>query len=390
VGFERFVPARAARSGVTDWSLALAVIAVGEFSILSGHTTEGPRGLTAAVALVVGVGLAFRRRAPLEAATVAMCAWLIQAVAGRSPSALWEIVPLLVYPYSVAAHENRRRALIGGAILLAGLWAIVALDPTAHTTTDRLFSAPLFVGASWLAGRGVRRFWSQARELDQLNRELEGRREMDLLAATREERARIARELHDVVAHSLSVIVVQAGAAELMLAQDPQRAAEPLASIRQTGKGALGEMRRLLGVLRTDPDGLALSPQPGVGGLPGLVEQMRDAGLDVRLSPLNELPELPPGPDLVTFRVVQEALTNTLKHAGKVRADVALRAADDVLEIDISDCGRTARRNGAGGHGLIGMRERVALYGGSVSAGPLPSGGWRVHAKLPLQTDSSA
>jgi signal transduction histidine kinase len=201
-----------------DWLLAAAVFVVGEFSILSGHTNEGPRGLTGVVAAVVCAALAVRRRHPLAAAVVAMTAWLVQAVAAQSPAATWELVPLFAFPYSIAAFQNHDRAIIGGLLWLIGLWTVILLDPTAHTVSDRVFTAPLFTVLPWLAGRGVRRFWAQARDLDKLNLELEQRREHDLLTATQEERARIARELHDVVAHSLSVMVVQAGAAEEMLA----------------------------------------------------------------------------------------------------------------------------------------------------------------------------
>ena len=377
------------RARALDTALAAGVLIVGEFSILSGHTSEGPRGLTAVVALVVCACLLFRREYAVEAAIVAMAAWLVQAIAGESPNALWEIVPLVVFPYSIAAFEDRRRAVIGAVIWLAGLWTVVLLDPTAHTASDRVFTPLVFTFAPWAAGLAARRFASQADRLSELNTELERRREHDVLTATQEERARIARELHDVVAHSLSVMVVQAGAAEEVLAVDPERAAEPLRAIRSTGKNALGEMRRLLGVLRID-DKPSFEPQPGLGNLPELVAQMRSVGLDVELETSATLPALAPGPDLIAYRIVQEALTNTLKHAGTVPARVALSADDRVLVLDIADEGDRAAANGDPGHGLIGMRERVALYGGSVSAGPRSDApyGWRVHAELPLEPDT--
>ena len=184
-------------------------------------------------------------------------------------------------------------------------------------------------------------------------------------------------------------MVVQAGAAEEMLAHDPAKAVEPLAAIRQTGKNALGEMRRLLGVLRADPDSPTLAPQPGLGDLPELVEQMRGAGLDVRLGPLDELPSLPPGPDLVAYRIVQEALTNTLKHAGKVESAIAVEVRGQRLAIDVSDTGTAARPNGSAGHGLIGMRERLRVHGGELDAGPQPGGGFLVVARLPLEPEKA-
>jgi signal transduction histidine kinase len=381
-------PIRRLDPALMDAALAVALTAISQVSIWTGTTNEGPKAITVPVALIGTVGLAWRRRAPALVAGVTLAAWLVQAIAARSPSSTWELVVLLIYAYSVSAYQPRRAAVLTGIPLLAALWAVVLLDPTQEGSGD-LFTAPVLFGLPWLAGLVVRHYSRQARELDELNVELEQRREADVLAATRDERARIARELHDVVAHSLSVMVVQAGAAEELLASDPARASEPLAAIRQTGKGALNEMRRLLGVLRTDDDGLALSPQPGLGDLPRLVEQMRAAGLDARLAGNDELPQLPPGPDLVAYRVVQEALTNVLKHAGKVSVEVRVGLASGVLDLEVTDHGAGARpkRGRPNGHGLIGMRERAALYGGSVSAGPVNGGGWRVHARLPVDAE---
>jgi signal transduction histidine kinase len=367
---------------VLDIGIALGLTVVSQLSIWLGNTNEGPRAITVPVALVGTIGLVWRRTHPLVVTGSLLAAWLLQAVAARSPSSTWELVVLLLYAYSVAAYQPRRGALVGGLGMLVCLWVVVLLDPTQEGSGD-WFTAPVLVGLPWLAGRLVRRHSAQARELETLNVELERRREEDMLAAQSEERARIARELHDVVAHSLSVMVVQAGAAEEVLAANPEAAAEPLAAIRRTGKSALVEMRRLLGVLKTDSDGLALVPQPGLHDLARVVEQVRAAGVDAHLTVDDELPDLAPGPDLAVYRVVQEALTNVLKHAGKVRADVRLAYADGVIDIDIVDRGTVPRpaANGAG-HGLIGMRERAALYGGTVSAGPVDGGGWRVHARL--------
>src|SRR4051794_11075571 len=273
-----------------DLGLAGGVLVVGEFSILAGYTHEGPRAFNGAVVLVVCVALALRRRHAVPAAIVAIAAWLLQSIFARSPSALWEIVPLLVFPYSIAAFEDRPRALVGGFIWLVTLWAVVLMDPTSDSTNDQIFTPLVFTLVPFGAGLAARRFWAQATELQAVNVELEERRERDVQAATAEERSRIARELHDVVAHSLSVIVVQAGAAEEMLARDPARAAEPLQAIRRTGKSALAEMRRLLGVLREENVALALAPQPGLGELPALVAQMGAAGLDVRLEAPEPLP----------------------------------------------------------------------------------------------------
>jgi signal transduction histidine kinase len=375
---------------VVDLVIALALAVAGQASIWAGTTDEGPKAITVPIAIVVTLGLAVRRRSPMAVAAVVAVGWLVQAIAARSPSAVWELIVLLLCAYSLAAHQDRRAAALSGAALLVVIWVVALLDPTQEGSGD-LFTAPVLVGLPWLAGRAARRYSAQAHELGSLNAELERRRKEDLLVAARDERARIARELHDIIAHSLSVMVVQAGAAEQVLAHDPERAAEPLAAIRHTGKGALLEMRRLLGVLRTDADGLALAPQPGVRDLPQLVEQMRAAGLDATLTVERVAPPLAIGADLAAYRIVQEALTNVLKHAGKVAVDVHVRVADGMLDIDVTDRGGPprSRANGAG-HGLVGMHERAALYGGSVTAGPTDASGWRVRARLPVAPEAGA
>jgi signal transduction histidine kinase len=199
-----------------------------------------------------------------------------------------------------------------------------------------------------------------------------------------EERGRIARELHDVVAHSVSVMVVQAQAGPRLLGE-PEQARGAFRSIEASGREALVELRRLLGILRTGDEHLAIGPQPGLGSLQSLVEQMREAGLPVELRVEGEPLQLPPGVDLSAYRIVQEALTNTLKHAGQAEAEVVVRYGASELELEVVDngSGGAASVNGPG-HGLIGMRERVALYGGELVTGTRNSGGYAVRARLPL------
>jgi len=187
-----------------------------------------------------------------------------------------------------------------------------------------------------------------------------------------------------VVAHGVGVMTVQAGAARLLLEDDPARAREPLLAVKQAGRQALGELRRLLGILRRDEREPALRPQPGVADLEELVAQAGHAGLPVELVIEGTPMLLPAGLDLAVYRIVQEALTNTRKHAGPARASVAVRYGPDALDLQIIDDGR-AGANGAGGHGLIGMRERVALYGGRLDTGPGPDGGFTIHAHLPVE-----
>jgi signal transduction histidine kinase len=212
---------------------------------------------------------------------------------------------------------------------------------------------------------------------------LEEEREERERVAVAEERRRIARDLHDVVAHGVGVMTVQAGAARLLLEDDPARAREPLLAVEQAGRQALAELRRLLGILRRDERDSGLRPQPGLADLDELVAQARRAGLPVELVVEGAPVALPAGVDLAAYRIVQEGLTNTHKHAGPARAGVAVRYEPDALELEITDDGR-AGANGGGGHGLVGMRERVALYGGRLEAGPRPKGGFTIHAHLPL------
>jgi len=208
-------------------------------------------------------------------------------------------------------------------------------------------------------------------------------------AAVAEERRRIARDLHDVVAHSVSVMTVQAGAARLLLDEEPKRAREPLLAVEETGRQALGEMRRLLGILRRAEGKAALAPQPGLARLDDLVAQARAGGLPVELTVEGERAALPPGVDLAAYRIVQEALTNARKHGGPARAHVALRYGREALELEVTNDGGASANDGSGGHGLVGMRERVALYGGELEAGPRASGGYAVRARLPVEAASA-
>jgi signal transduction histidine kinase len=228
----------------------------------------------------------------------------------------------------------------------------------------------------------ARAFVERSRHADRLEERAAGLERAHAEAVARE-RATIARELHDVIAHSVSVMTVQAGAARLLLDEDPPRARDSLVAVEETGRQALGEMRRLLGILRGDEHEADLAPQPGIAEIEPLVQQVRAAGLPVDLVVEGEPTPLSPGVDLVAYRVVQEALTNALKHGGAARAQVSICYRATALELAVTNNG-AARMNGRGGHGLIGMRERVALYGGEFEAGPRAEGGYVVRASLPL------
>jgi signal transduction histidine kinase len=204
-------------------------------------------------------------------------------------------------------------------------------------------------------------------------------------AAVAGERARIARELHDVIAHSVSVMTVQAGAARLLLDGDPHRAAEPLLAVEETDRQALAEMRRLLGVLRDDAGEPELVPQAGLKDLPMLATTIREAGLEVAMTVEGPQRPLPAGVELAAYRILQEALTNTLKHARAARAQVTVRYEPGCVLLEVRDDGRMPPGDGQG-HGLLRMRERAALYGGELDAGPTPNGGFAVRARLPVES----
>jgi signal transduction histidine kinase len=339
---------------------------------------HGGGQLSAAVTLSAMTGaLALRRRAPLAVIVVVVGAFVVQAVVVGPVDTIASFVALLVAMYSVAAESHRRPALVG---LVVGFAGVV---PSGRDLADWAFIA-VVLGSAWSVGRIVRAHRQLAAELAMKNDELEAERTRTARLAVSEERARIAREVHDVLAHTVSVMVVQADAAEELLATDTTRSRAMLVSIQKTGREALGELRRLLGAVRDDAPAPDRAPQPGLHSLDDLVAQVREAGLAVNVTREGEPRQLSPGVDLCAFRIVQEALTNTLKHARATTACVALHFGRRWLDVHVTDNGVGAQRAN-GGHGLIGIRERVALYGGRVELGNGDHGGFEVHARLPFQ-----
>jgi signal transduction histidine kinase len=368
---------RPIRHGDLALALVLATFGVVELWLVD----VGPKPIAVPASLVAGLALYWRRVAPL-----AVAAAVFGAVAGESllgVSLDRPDSPLLVAlaaTYAVAAYRDLRIALAGMAIALAGIWIGVA-GQTTNNHSDFAFTA-VVVSAGWLVGRGMRGRVRQTAELAERTRQLEDAREAERLAAVAEERRRIARDLHDVIAHSVSVMVVQAGAAEDIFARNPEGVLEPIRAVQETGRAALVEMRRLLGLLREDGE-LGLAPQPRLADLDALAEQMRLAGLPVEVELEGNPRPLPIGVDLSVYRIAQEALTNALKHAGPARARLVLRYRESEVELEVVDDGSSSA-NGDGGHGLIGMRERVAVFGGTLEADRLPEGGFRVLARLPV------
>lgn len=344
-----------------------------------------PKAVSSPAGVLLAASLGWRRRFPLPALLVAAPIDTVMSAAGVSQqTAVAPIVALALLIYSVAAYEPFRRALVGLCWSLASIWAASALT-TLHGQQWDWTNVPwigLLVTAPWLVGRAMRGRVHQAEQLSQRAERLERER----LLAVNEERTRIARELHDVIAHSVSVMVVQAGGAEEVLRSEPERALVSIRAVQETGRAALVELARLLGMLRRDDEEIGLAPQPGLADLSALVKETSSAGLRVVLRTEGMPRSLPLGADLSAYRIVQEALTNTRKHAGGyAQATILLRYGDDALTIEVVDDGKGSSNGAGGGHGLVGMRERVELFGGSLEAGPTTGGGFRVRARLPLR-----
>ena len=362
-----------------DWILALGLVALMIAQVLSLDISRANKALAVVGALALLVPLALRVRMPLTltlglAAVGTMGQWLPKRVLDVEAFGL---IMLLVV-YNGAAHTSGRRTWAAGAMTTVFGLVVLFTDPDGVGFGGIVFFTLLF-GAPWLAGYVVQR-----RRLS----EAFMRRERDAAeAAIVDERARIARELHDVVAHAISVIVLQARGGRRLLDTEPDETRGALDTIEHTGEQALVEMRRLVGLLREGDEELALSPQPTLSQLDHLVEQVRAAGLPVDVSIEGDPVDLPPGVDLSAYRIVQEALTNALKHAGPARARVRLRYAADGLEVDVSDDGSGTRNGNGGGYGLDGIRERVSVVGGKLEAGPRTEGGFAVRARLPYASE---
>jgi signal transduction histidine kinase len=373
---------------VGDFALA-GVLLVGALIDLlrggAGNGWSGWRPLELAVAVGVSVPLLWRRSHPAATLWIVLVSGAVGAALVAPRQAGFEpFVALVVAYYSLGANAGRRTSTLNvtGTLLVSAVGGVITVAAGDEKMGNTL---PILVWtfAAWLVGRIIRSWRSRAAELEQLNQLLEEQREVQAQAAVAVERGRIARELHDVIAHNISMIVVQAGAAARVLQGGQPEVTTALAAIEATGRQTVDEMRGLLGVLRRDDDGLALAPQPGLADLEALVAQVRDAGLAVELAIEGPPVALPAGIDLSAYRIVQEALTNSLKHANGARARVSVRYDGAAVEIEIEDDGEAAANGNGGGHGLVGMRERVALWGGALTAGQSEAG-WTVRARLPI------
>jgi signal transduction histidine kinase len=374
---------RSLPSFVADASLALALAIVAELEVLASASFPGSRPAAAVAIPVMTLPLAWRRRAPVVVVTAVYAAYAGQAIAGgHAEQSVAVSIALLVAIYSIAAHAADGRVALAG--LVAGqvvAWTALALEG-GRGPGDYVFSL-LLGGGAWLGGYAVRSGRLVATRLEHRAERAEAMSAAERERAVADERARIAREMHDVVAHTMSVVVVQTGAARQVLRSQPERSERMLRSVETTSREALAEMRRLLGLIRSDAAGLGVAPQPGLAQLDELIARGREAGLDLCVEREGEA-RLPAGVDLAAYRIAQEAITNAIKH-GAGPAKLVVRYRPGELEIELRNLTRERSDDGVGaGHGLIGMRERAVLYGGTLEAGR-KGGEFRVRARLPLE-----
>ncbi|MGI5520761.1 sensor histidine kinase [Micromonospora sp. CA-259024] len=389
---------RPLRGVAFDVAVSVLVALVG----LAGSVNQPGGWAATLVGAGMAVALLFRRTHP-SAVTVAVAALaLVQVIAGWGPL-LYDIAVLIAL-YSVVKYGERLRdgVLAGGVAAVGVLLAAVQTPTVIRWWVTALWYA-LVTGAVWLVALNVRTRRLYVLSLEERAATLEREREAESRAAVAEERTRIARELHDVVAHSMAVMIVQADGARFMLDRDPEQARTAVRVVADTGRQALEEMRRLVGVLRDagpsvadGADGIVVAADPehrrlALAELPDLLARFDDAGLRIHSTVTGEPPALPPGLELTVYRVVQEALTNALKHAGVgARVEVVLAYTAEAIVVRVADDGRgrpLVSPAPSGGHGLLGMRERVTVYDGSLTAGTRPGGGWQVEVRLPLPSE---
>jgi len=382
----RFVRGLSPAAG--DALLAAAAAGLAQLEVWTASNPDGPRLVLALMGLAVTLPIAWRRRAPLTVLVVVTGAELVgSATSELFRTATFPGPPVIVAIYSAGRHLAGRRAVLAGlvAAVIVGRVAFEEGPATVADAVGNVLFGVILVGIPFAAGRAVRARHLSASAAETRALAAESRSAQRAREAAAEERARIARELHDVVGHSLSVIVVQAGVERKLVGARGGSTHETLETIERTARGALVEMRRLLGMLRRDDEEIALAPQPSLAEIDYIVGQVRAAGLPVEVEIRGAPVELPPGVDLSAYRIVQEALTNALKHAGPARARVRITYEPDAVMLEVEDDGYgSAAAADRGGHGLVGMRERVSLFGGSLRAGEGDEGGYAVRARLPL------
>jgi signal transduction histidine kinase len=374
-----------------DRVVAAALVAGFEVQIWTA-SDQRLRWLQAVLAAVVGIAVAVRRRWTLQGLVAAGTALLVRhALPGGSASGHgpFGLVGIVLLTYGAGAFLEGTRSWVGLALTVVLGTAVSVHD---SSLLGAVFAFVAFVLLPWIVGRARRLSVARERVARELAERMDSERELRVRAAALGERTRLAREIHDVIAHSVSVMVIHAAAARTVMDADPDRADASLRSVERAGREALAEMRRLLGVLASGEELRGLAPQPGLDDLAELVSSTCAAGLRASIHVEGEPVALSAGLSLCAYRVVQEALTNALKHGGPTSAEVNVRWCPDTLELRVTDAGGSGdeRAVASSGHGLVGMRERAALHGGLVEAGPLPDGGFVVHARIPLLSGSAA
>jgi signal transduction histidine kinase len=348
-----------------------------------------------ALGVLLTAPYAVHRRAPWLALAVTLGALLAFSLLHYAPYPGLSAFALL---FGLALHGRRRDSLLALGATAGAFWVALVVQPAGVVAVNDVISTMLATAVAWLAGDNLRQRRLRSAAMEDRARLLEREREDRDRAAVAAERLRIARELHDVVAHSMSVIAVQAGVGRHVIETDAQAARDALGVIESTSRDTLTEMRRMLGVLRDGSEAAATQPMPGLADIPALVAETRRAGLGVMVDSTGSVADLPAGLDLAAYRVVQESLTNVLKHGGPV-AHLRVACSRHQVDIEVADDGRPEQRGTTAvvrpigvepgtGQGLVGMRERVELYGGTFEAAPRPGGGFRVHATLPYAAGS--
>ena len=373
-----------------DVLLAIGLLALTEATVFSRASASGAREFYAIAGAVAFIPLAWRRRAPIVVWIISGAVTFAAMAFHGTPGPL-ALAPLIAL-YTVATTSPRRVSLAAGVITLIGVTVGVLASRQAEALAWEKFVLPLVVVAScWLIGDNLRVRRAYVAELEAKAAHSEADRAAERARAISEERTRIARELHDVAVHHVSLIAVQAGASRLLAEQAGARSdeRESLAAIEETARQALDELRQILGVLRHDTEPKALAPAPGLRQLDELLDEVRRSGLPVTLTVDGTPATLPPAIDLSAYRIVQEALTNVVKHEGAVPTRVVVRHRASDIEIEVTNDGTTRNHTPTAegqGHGIVGMRERVALFGGQLDAHHRPDGGFAIVARIPLGT----
>ena len=364
-----------------DRAIAALFVVAGEIELFARTGTPEPQ--TVAILAAGYLTLLWRRSRPVMAGAAMLSLWVLFNLADDIQWIQGPMVGALFIGYAMGAYSDGREARIAPFVILAGTF-VVTVTWEDNVVTDFIFPTA-FVLIAWLAGRGVRTRTRLTEELHEAAVRAKEAHDEEVARAAADERRRIAREMHDVVAHSVSVMVVQAGGARRILERDPARAVEAARRIEETGRAAMVEMRTLLGILHIADEEGVRAPQPTLQHLGALVAHAREAGLPVELREEGEPRALPAGIDLAAYRIVQEGLTNAIKHAGSP-TQVTVRWGEHDLVLTIADRGPGPARVAAanGGHGLVGMAERVRIYGGELETGRRRGGGFEVTARLPL------